>query len=170
MAVYIASTGTLTSFSEDVDAFATASSARTSKLLKAIEDTVVSLCYDQRLVSTFSGIARDTAESIRAKPQATPLDESGEVNDKLLRAQRTAKKLHDQLVKKYGFAKADERLTPEDGVWQEFERTIIAVATLHDEINDLRWVVGEHDATLAAPNESKPIASPEHVEAYLEKI
>jgi hypothetical protein len=124
-------------------------------LLKAIEDTISSLCYDRRLYKTLASIAREASESIRNSPKDNALDTNGEVGKKLLRAQQLTRDFHDILMKKRQLAISDPQLTDEDGVADEYAQTIQIVVEVHNAINSLRWSISEHDADVRSKDGTK---------------
>lgn len=136
---------TLNRLSDDVASDA----QRTLELLRVIETTIQALCYER---ARFEGPAKFThlaAEQIRNAKRVVPLDPEGKAEENLLKAQDLIRNLYDNLIEKRKYAQQDDSLTDEDGVVDEFTRTIAVVSDLHNGLNELRWAIGEYDADLA---------------------
>ncbi len=142
---------------------------RSLELLKAIEETISALCYAQKKYSAMTAFAKLEEEAIRKAQYAKPLDPEGSIEDKLLLAQNATKELHQALIEKRGLVRSPE-IREEDGLEEELERTIKVVAELHDALNDLRWVVGEHDANLSSSRKGQTLKSPEEIEKFLSSL
>jgi hypothetical protein len=144
------SVGMLTRFGEDVEHY----SARSLELLRDIESTIEALQYDQRLCEPLCTLATTCSDRLRTSERVKELDPTGKIEATMLRAQGAAKALYDELIRRRQAARADHRVKDEDGLVDEFSRTISCVADLHNAINALRWALGEHDADLS------PISGP----------
>ena len=156
---YQTSRETITTLADDVRDVA----QRSLKLLKAIEDTVDRLCYDQRIYSTFAAVAHEMLDRVKAVKMAKVIDQDGKAADSLQIAQVAARELYDDLVPRHKAAVADKRLTRDDGVAEEYQRLIQIVSNLHDALNDLRWAIGEHDVDLCEIDESAVLSSEEEI-------
>lgn len=143
---------------------------RSLELLKAIENTIAALCYDQRYYEAFTSIARDAAASLRNASRVKQIDADGAIENKLLRGQQAAHQLYEKLIEKRQGALSDPQLADEDGVAEEYKRTIQVVAELHNTIDDLRLALGEYDADLSPHMEGKVFSSKESIETYLETL
>jgi hypothetical protein len=141
----IGSIGMLTRLGEDVQHY----SARSLDLLRDIEATIRGLQYDQRLCETLCALATSSSEALRARPSNEEIDPVGKIEATMHRAQEAAKALYDELIRRRDVARADRRVQDEDGLIDEFTRTIACVADPHNAINALRWALGEHDADLS---------------------
>lgn len=166
MLLHTASSRTLSALGDDILSGAT----RSLKLLKDIEQTISSLCYDQRYYGALTSITKDAATNIRKAPQVKPLDPDGGIQEKLLLGQESAHKLYTQLIEKRKSALSDPQLTDEDGVAEEFTRTIEVVAKMHNAIDELRLALGEHDADLSTRKEGPILKSAEEIEKFLSAI
>lgn len=156
---------TLDRFSNDV----VSDARRTLQLLRDIETTIEALCYDRARFEGPARFAHEAAERIKAAKRLKPLDPDGKAEEKLLRAQEIMRDLYDKLVEKRRHARQDDRLTDEDGVVEEFTRTIAVVADLHNGLNELRWAIGEYDADLAKG--SGPfLGSASEIEGFLKSL
>jgi hypothetical protein len=144
------SVGMLTRLGEDVEHY----SARSLDLLRDIESTIEALQYDQRLFQPLYELTTAWAEDIRTRGQGREIDPTGKIDATMLRAQHAARALYDEFIRRRDAARRDHRVTDDDGLVEEFTRTIACVADLHNAINSLRWALGEHDADLS------PISGP----------
>jgi len=145
MEVRAASLQTLSSLGDDVLRGAN----RSLELLRQIEDTIDSLCYDQQYFRPFPTIAKRAMESVRNSPRKRPLDPNGDVEKKLLESQGAIRNLYNHLIEKRKLAIGDPRLTEDDGLADEYARTIQVVTDVHNALNSLRLTVSEHDADVA---------------------
>lgn len=166
MLIHTASTRTLSSLGDDILTGAN----RSLRLLKDIEETISSLCYDQRYYAALTDITKDAADNIHKAPRLKMLDPDGSIEEKLLCGQNVAHKLYTQLIERRKSAISDPQLTDEDGVAEEFTRTIGVVAKMHNAINELRLAVGEYDADLSPKKEGKVLKSAEEIEEFLSAI
>jgi len=142
---------------------------RSLDLLRAIETTIQALCYERTRFEGAAKFAHRAAEAFRNVKRDKPFDPEGKAEEKLLDAQRAAKKLYDRLIEKRGHAQKDERLTDEDGVVDEYTRTIGVVADLHNGLNELRWAIGEYDADLAK-GKGPILRSAGEIESFLKAL
>lgn len=157
------SVGMLTRLGEDVQHY----SARSLNLLRDIESTIEALQYDQRLCEPLYTIAAACNDQLRARQGVRELDPTGEIEATMLRAQGAAKALYDELIRRRQAALTDHRVRDEDGLVDEFTRTIACVADLHNAINALRWALGEHDADLS-PVSRTAVESVDELLSHLE--
>jgi hypothetical protein len=97
-------------------------------------------------LETCSVVALDAIKIISASNDTKQIDPKGTVEKTLLEAQQHTKKLHQVLIRRRESARADPRLTEDDGVADEFTATISIVGDLHNNLNTLRWTIMEHDA------------------------
>ena len=148
---------------------ALSSATRSLALLKKIEVTIATLCYDQSVFGNIAKFARNGEQALLQAPRKAPIDLDGVVEESLLRAQESMFKLHKTLVKRRESAQNDYRLTEEDGVAEEFTRTINVVKETHDAINDLRCAINEHDADLEESS-GLAISDPNELRKYLSAI
>ena len=143
---------------------------RSIELLKAIETTVSSLCYDQAFYSSVDTFSQHAIDAINNSKPSAPIDKDGGRRSKLLEAQEAVHRLYELMIIKKSSAMNDGRLTAEDGVVDEYGETISAIADLHNSLNDLRWAIGEHDAALSEKGNGVVLRSPKEVEAYLDNL
>lgn len=144
---------------------------RSLHLLRDIETTIQALCYDRTRFEGVAKFAHAVAEAFRNGriKRDKPFDPEGKAEESLLRAQEAARKLYDRLIERRDAARQDERLADEDGVVDEFTRTIVVMADLHNGLNELRWAIGEYDADIAKG--SGPIlGSARELEGFLKSL
>ncbi len=148
----LASGTTLSNLGEDLLRGAERSS-RNLELLRAIDTTIERLCYDQRYFSQMAKLAKEVTDDVLRAPKESVLDSTGSGEKDLLAGQEAIHELHQELIQLRQSAIEDPRLTDDDGVADEYGRTIQIVAETHNAINTLRWVVKEHDANVRSMKE-----------------
>ena len=158
---------TLREFSLDV----VSRSARDLSLLQAIEQTIDALLLQQKRISADAQFANTMAKRISEIKPATPLDSDSDVGKLLGQAQEGVKRYYDLLIVKRQSAIDDARLADEDGVVEEYSRTIALAAELYNALNSLSWAIGEHDAEFSPRKKDGPVlSSPEAIDAYLKTL
>lgn len=120
--------------------------SRSLSLIKTIEQVIDSLCLQQKMFQALSSVAHEASIQIGAAAGEKPIDPKRSIEKIFLGAQQATKDLHELLIRKRESAEGDPRLTKDDGVVEEFTRTIAIVAELHNNLNTLRWAIAEHDA------------------------
>lgn len=123
--------GTIDLSAVSLQAFA----ARNVQLLTAIEQTLNHLDSDARHISLMVADIRKVMELLGAT-KAMNLDPEGRVVDLLRMAAEGALRMYNRAIAKCDSARADVRLTPEDGVVAAFEGYIAVVADYHNTIVD----------------------------------
>lgn len=144
-------------------------SLRSLEVLRAIEDTISALTYDRKFYKEFSGVAEEFAKNVKGGKPSKILDVNGDLEATLARAQQAAKDHHDSLITRRRLAEENPEVNDEDGLVEEFTRTISVLADLHNKINELRWAVGEHDADLENPG-SKNLKNAAEIEEALKSL
>jgi hypothetical protein len=143
---------------------------RSVQLLRAIETTIQALCHERTKFEGAAKFVHQFADAVKgAKRGKKELDPKGVVEKNLLDAQSAVNKLYQELVEKRQSARDDHRLTDEDGVAEEYTRTIAVVADLHNGLNDLRWAIGEYDADVAPKGEGRNL-KPDELESFLKSL
>ena len=138
---------------------------RSLDVLQEIETTLSSLQLECEIIESISRFCFREAHRIQENPDKQELDPNRETRTKLLTAQNRVKQHHSDLIARRDAARADPRFNAYDGVVGAFSRTINAVAELHNNLNALRWAIGEHDAELSKV--VKRCATVEALTAYL---
>lgn len=126
-------------------------------ILRAVQETVESLCLMQKNFEMLIGVASTGIKEIakaRQSGSTTPLDPEGKAVAGLEENERILKELYADLARKRQSAKDDPELTGdhEDSVVQEFDRAIKCSETLYRVTRDLRWEIMEHDSDLEKPS------------------
>lgn len=147
----------------------TTGAQRSIRLLDAIDETIGALCYEQKMLGSAADFIKSIVDELRAAPPDVPLDVGGDVDQTLLKAQETVERLYDRLVEQRQAARRDLRLRDDDGVVDEFTRAIEVVADLHNTLNEVRWIIMEHNADLDSPT-TTPMTTAAEVKAYLESL
>lgn len=122
-----------------------ADSARSIALLKAIDETLCALNSEEKQFDLFLENAHEFLDRINDAEEQGTIDAEGKVAHSLERAQNELSQYIDLLNEKLGYAKADFRLTGDDGIEDAYGRLIATIEELHDTVNTLRWAIGEHD-------------------------
>lgn len=144
-------------------------SLRSLQVLRAIEETISALTYDRKFYKEFAAVAGEFAKTVKSGKPDRILDLNGDLEATLARAQQAAKDLYDSLITRRRLAEEDLQVNDEDGLVEEFTRTINVLADLHNKINDLRWAVGEHDADLEKPG-AKHLKTAAEIEDALKSL
>lgn len=142
---------------------------RSLRLLRQIEDTISALCYERRLFEAMAKFVHEICEDIKHRKPVQPIDPHGTVWENLEKAQAAMKRLYETMVEKREYARNDPDLTEEDGVADEYTRSIAVVADLHNGINELRWAIGEHDAELE-PKSGRGVSDRASLERQLDSL
>lgn len=126
---------------------------RSLGLIRAIETTISALCYERQFLTGIASSIHQFCDKIKSAERTMRIDPRGELEDIFLKAQASVKNVHCQMVERLRYAENDASLTDEDGVAEEYRRSISVVIDLHNGINELRWAIAEYDADLS--NETK---------------
>lgn len=130
-------------------------SARSLDLLRSIDNT---LSFLNRLAAQLRADTSHT-EKVIAIVKALPVeyDPDNTILESINKVQSATGDLYDELVNRRNAVKGDPRLTDDDGLEEVYTEAIAAAADLHNSLNSLRWVIGEHDADLSPV--SKPFTN-----------
>lgn len=148
---------------------ATEHAERSLVLLRAIEDTISALCYERPFFDLITSKAQKVADDLQHAPQGAQIDPNGELEEVLAKAQSAAKELYTAMLARRNSAEQDDDLTAEDGVVEEYTRSVAAVADMHNSLNTLRWAISEHDANLEKPG-GETLKSAEELERFLDAL
>lgn len=126
-------------------------------ILRAVEETVDSLCLMQKNFEMLIGIASGAIAEIAKVRQigaSSPRDPEGKIVAALEENESILKALYADLAQKRQSAVDDPELNGhhEDAVLQEFDRAIKSSETLYNVTRDLRWEIMEHDSDLEKPS------------------
>lgn len=146
---------------------ARADSSRSLHLLRAIEDTVAS---NEVMANTFDSIAKNAGEVAEKICHMDPaarrtLDsDEGAIQRSFDVALDAMSELCQALVRRRQAALEDKLLHDSDGVVESFDKAIGSVNDAFNHLHDLKWVVMENDADVAAVVAGEPYTD---VEAFL---
>lgn len=76
------------------------------------------------------------------------IDRDGLISEQLEKAQASVNELYNVLIKKREYGRDDEMLS-DDGIEDAYTEVIAVASDLHNNLNDLRWAINEHDADLS---------------------
>lgn len=161
--MYLPNADTIERYSLDI----VSRSARDLTLIKAIEQTLDALRYNKTRFEADASFALDFAERIKNIKPTVVLDESGKLDDAILRAQDSVKSTYLAYIEKRTYASEDRSLEAEDGIPEAFTETIAASAELYNALSDLRWTISEHDAELSGRIDAKICRTPEELDTAL---
>jgi hypothetical protein len=121
---------------------------RSLELLRAIEETIDSLCALSEQARVFAGLFSKEAERIISSSHIGDvlLDPDLAAESELLETEKAIADLHQVLMEKRRLADGAPELSPDDGVGEAYAEAIAQVADLHNAIDRLRAAIGEHDA------------------------
>lgn len=134
---------------------AASESARSLDLLRSIDNT---LSFLNRLAAQLRADTSHAKKGI-AIVKALPVecDPDNTILESINKAQSATSDLYDELVSRRNAAKGDNRLAEDDGIEEAYTEAIAAAADVHNNLNSLRWAIGEHDADLSPV--SKPFTN-----------
>jgi hypothetical protein len=119
---------------------------RSLHYLTNVNSTIGTLRLQQKLYFGLAKCMRESEAGIKSSERAMPLDPEGEAQRKLSSASKAVKAVHDSLTDRRAAARDDLQGGEDDGLADEFTRTMEPIAKLHSAIDDLRRAVDEHDA------------------------
>ncbi len=119
---------------------------RSLQLLRAIDNTIL---WVNRLAAQLHSDA-NFAEKLTAvlKDIDGEIDRDGLISEQLEKAQASVNELYNVLIKKREYGRDDEMLS-DDGIEDAYTEVIAVASDLHNNLNDLRWAINEHDADLS---------------------
>lgn len=119
---------------------------RDLKLLKTIDRTIDALREEKAELDLHAQMIAGQIEKIKKIERV--IDEDGSLIPMLEKTRDIFAEFHAKLKRKCDFARNAPELKPEDGVVEAYCDIIDSAAALHNTINELCWVIGEHDADL----------------------
>ena len=121
--------------------------ARDLGLLRAIETTLDALDIEQERVSQLNLAAEKFIAMVKKSASSAIADDINLVT--LFDSARDAvSKAHEAFAEKHDCAFNDPELDDDDGIVEAYECLVSAIATLHNNLNTLSWLIGEHEADL----------------------
>ena len=142
---------------------------RSIRLLEAIENTISALCYDRSSFGAMASFAHELAEHIKIAKRKALIDQDSKRDDQLFAGQKVIRNLYNVMAEKKRAAELDPDLLEEDGVVEEYGKTLPVIADLYNGLNELRLAVGEYDADLSK-GEGPALEKDEEIEKYLRAI
>ena len=129
--------------------------ARNLDLLRSIDNTLSLLNRLAAQLRADTGYTEKNIAIVKALP--VEYDPDNTILESIDKVQSATGDLYHELVSRGNAAKGDSRLTEDDGIEEAYTAAIAAAADLHNSLNTLRWVIGEHDADLSPV--SKPFTN-----------
>lgn len=144
------------------------SATKNLRLLSAIEQTISWLSWMQSRAKADAIFAATEADKLKMAPRIKIIDADGTLCALFEELEGNLQRLHSCLLKKKKNALDAPELNGDhkDAIVEEYANAISAIGDLHNEIIELRWAVGEHDADLEAP-ENTTFSNPDALKTYL---
>lgn len=117
---------------------------RDLQLLRQIATTLDELDIEQERANQLNRTADEFIQKLRSAKGVIPR-ETGLV-DLFNKARDIVGDAHGTLCARLRLARADKRLTEEDGIVIAFENLVESISTLHNNLNSLSWLIGELEA------------------------
>lgn len=127
---------------------------RSLGFLRAIERTTHNLSRSEDAVRLLTGHARDLADELKGDAPDEMIDPEGALCGTFEKLEGLLHAMYDDAVKRRAAARADRKLSAEDGVEDGYTNFIASVADLHEAIHELRETVETLDA-LKSPRSEK---------------
>lgn len=125
---------------------------RNIKLLEAIEITITMV---NRITSQLLTDADNTAKFNDAVEDCVGyIDQDNTIAEKIENTQSKTKYLYDLLIKIRDSGRNCSWISDDDGIDDSCNEAIAAAAELHNNLNDLRWHIMEHDADYSKVSET----------------
>ena len=139
--------------------------ARDLELLDAIDETIAALDLIKEQMVFHTQTVNNEIERVKNNPHI--LDENGDVISSIEETRDIVGAVHAKFLSKCEAAQKDHHLHEDDGVVDAYYDMLNAAADLHNALNALCWVIGEHDADLERVAPSGPYSSAEDLFAAL---
>lgn len=118
---------------------------RSLHLLRAIEDTVTNVSGIEDLLRIVTAGAQSLAKNLSRIDPARELDPDDELVRALEAAQDACERLLAQFRLCANAARADARLTEEDGVAEAYDSAALMVRDAHDAFGEAIFAIQQHD-------------------------
>ncbi len=118
---------------------------RDLSVLRSIENVLDELQAAREFAELVSSVIKEATDEVKALKSRHQLDKDGSTSEKLFSAQKSLQVYCDLLKMRRESARMDPQLREEDGVFDEFCKSIAAIAELHNNINASRLAIGMHD-------------------------
>ncbi|WP_090703468.1 hypothetical protein [Nitrosomonas aestuarii] len=125
-------------------------SSRSLQLLRAIEYTITGV---NRLTAQLNADAKYAdvfIEKIKLLDGDTAIDPEDSVATSLQKTQSSILNVYNELIARRQSGRDDVRLSEGDGIEHVYTEAISAAADLHNNLNELRWHILEHDADISS--------------------
>lgn len=143
-----------------------ADAARSLDLLRNIQTTC--LCVGS-IAHTFRGIAQAMSKLHEGLESVESVIPENDVLPPLNEAQDSLQRMEADLRLRLESARADARLTPDDGVEDVYSDAIAAVADTFNAIEDVRWGIMNHNAIIDGAR-GPTFKTAEEVDAFFEAL
>lgn len=121
--------------------------SRDLKLLRTIETTLDALDIDQERVNQLNQAAEQFIDLAKKSVSSAIGDSTGLVT-LFDGARDEVGEAHGILVEKHRSAISDPVLHDDDGIVEAYACLLSATAALYNNLNELSWIIGEHEADL----------------------
>jgi len=120
--------------------------ARDLKLLRAIETTLDALDIEQERANQLNQAAEQFIDLV--KHTESSIGDGADLVGLFDKARDAVGKAHALLIRKHHSALNDPALDDDDGVAEAYACLLSTTAALHNNLNTLSWLIGEHEADL----------------------
>ncbi|MCL4182455.1 MAG: hypothetical protein KJ011_03310 [Burkholderiaceae bacterium] len=149
-----------------IEARIRAEATRSLQLLKAIEDTVANVSGVDELLRVVASGAHALAEGVSRTRPNREIDPDDELVRTLEAGQQACERLLGEFRACAAAARADTRLTEEDGVAEAYDAASRAVCDAHDALGEAVFAIQQHDG-LASGTSGGPFESADELIAHL---
>ncbi|MCE2995700.1 MAG: hypothetical protein LW863_08885 [Flammeovirgaceae bacterium] len=120
-------------------------STRSLELLKAIDETVSNLSVEADFLRGAAQATAHVRQGLMENPPKQRIDPEGKVETNLDRVLKMASEIHADWQRRCQAAIDDRQLIEGDGVADGYQEAMDALRALHDETQELRDLIAEHD-------------------------
>lgn len=139
--------------------------ARDLDLLEQIDKTIAALELIKEQMGYHTKTVFNEIERVKSAPKV--IDEDGSIIESLEGTRDILGSIHAKFLRKCEAAKNAKELHEDDGVVEAYYDMLNATSDLHNAINTLCWVIGEHDADFEPVAPGGPYSSPEELFAAM---
>ena len=115
-------------------------------LLNAIDRTVSNLSFTSGILRTMAKDVEDRIALVERAEVTELIDPTGNTCELLNKAADSARRIHENLLRRKGSAVRDRSLTDEDGVVDAYDELIDVTACFHNLVEDLRDAIETKDS------------------------
>lgn len=124
-------------------------SVRSLSVLRAIEDTITSVNRLTAQLNADAKYAEIFTDCINKLTSNSEIDPENIIIANLEKTQAFVNEIYNELVLRRESGRNDVRLHEDDGIEHVYTEAISAAADLHNNLNELRWHIMEHDADVS---------------------